>query len=255
MPALIPLSVAVAAVRYHLRPVRRGVNAALGLGHARGRTWNVRIGPIRIAGHELLLRSPRFADGPSWREVRIREQAHIEPWWITSEQSWDERHTSTAWTSHVLSVRRQALQEAAMPLVVVVDGQVSGECNLEWVDLSTGIAELGCWFDSAVPNRARLGLAAGRMVLEYGFAELGLRRIVAPICVGNAAAAWAAARIGMSPEGTMVQYLDVGGRRQDHTLWAATADRRAPAAPAPPRSAGSVPRSAAGSPARAAATN
>lgn len=237
MPAPIPLSVAVAAVRFHLRPVRRGMNAALGVGRARGRTWNVRIGPIPVAGHELLLRTPRLADGPNWREARIRERDYIEPWWVTSDQSWAERHTIAVWTSTLLNGRRQALQEAAMPLVVVVDGRVAGECNLEWVDMSTGMAELGCWFDSQVPDRARIGLTAGRMVLEYGFTELGLHRIVAPICVGNGAAAWAAARIGMSPEGRMAQYLNVGGRRQDHTLWAATADRRTNGVPPAPRTA------------------
>lgn len=237
MPASIPLSVVVAAVRFHVRPVRRGMNAALGAGRARGRTWNVRMGPVPVAGHELLLRSPRLADGPMWREARIREQAHIEPWWITSDQTWEERHTSAAWTSILLDRRRHALQKAAMPLVVVVDGRVCGECNLEWIDLSTGMAELGCWFGSCVPDRARIGLAAGRMVLEHGFTELGLHRIVAPICVGNAAAAWAAARIGMAPEGTMAQYLSVGGRRQDHTLWAATADHRTSAGPPAPRTA------------------
>jgi len=61
------------------------------------------------------------------------------------------------------------------------------------------------------------------------FGTLGLRRVTAPICVDNAAAAKRAERVGMRREGTMTSFLDVGGRRRDHDMWAITSDMWAPA--------------------------
>jgi ribosomal-protein-alanine N-acetyltransferase len=66
--------------------------------------------------------------------------------------------------------------------------------------------------------------ATGMLLADHAFGSLGLRRVTAPVCVDNVAAALAVRHFGMRREGTMESYLDVGGRRKPHDLWAITAE-------------------------------
>ena len=62
------------------------------------------------------------------------------------------------------------------------------------------------------------------MMLDFGFETLGLERITAPISPENLAASHGAASFAFVCEARMAEYLDVGGRRKDHALWAVTRD-------------------------------
>ena len=81
--------------------------------------------------------------------------------------------------------------------------------------------------DSRWAGKGMSTIAAG-MMIDHAVTELGLFRLVAPIAAGNRAAAWGAHRLGMVREGKMAGFLDVGGQRRDHHLWAITADRIPP---------------------------
>ncbi|MFC4947511.1 GNAT family N-acetyltransferase [Pseudonocardia sp. GCM10023141] len=184
----------------------------------------MRIGPVEVKGHHILLRSPRFDDAAMWREARLRERARIEPWWASSSLSWDERHSDAMWVTSVIQLRREARAGRAMPLVVEIDGRVAGQLNLEWIAEHTATAELGIWVDSRWAGQGLSAVAAG-MIIDYAVEELGLQRLIAPICEGNVAAAWGAVLIGMQREGTMAGFLEVAGERRNHDLWAITADK------------------------------
>lgn len=214
-----------AALRFYLRSARHDVGRAVHMSDAR--TWGARLGPVAVAGHQLILRSPRLDDAAQWREVRLRERAHIEQWWTTSPLSWAQRHTDAQWVSYVLEARRQARAGRALPLVIEADGQLVGQCNLEGIDPVAGIGEMGIWMDSTWAGQG-LATVAAALVVDHAVTELGLHRITAPICEGNVAAAWGARRLGMLREGVMEGFLDVGGARQNHHLWAMTANRIPP---------------------------
>ncbi|MPZ64402.1 MAG: GNAT family N-acetyltransferase [Pseudonocardiaceae bacterium] len=214
-----------AVLRFHLRSAWYDVGRAVRTSDSR--TWGGRLGPVDVAGHQLILRSPRLGDAAQWREVRLREQAHIERWWTTSPLSWAERHTDVQWVSYVLEARRQARAKRALPLVIELDGQLAGQCNLEGIDPVAGIGEMGIWMDSTWA-RQRVATVAAGLVVDHAVTELGLHRITAPICEGNIAAAWGARRLGMLREGVMEGFLNVGGARQNHHLWAITANRIPP---------------------------
>lgn len=176
------------------------------------------------AGQTVRLRLPRFADAREWRRIRLRDQAAIEPFWVSSGSTWPERHTEAVWIRECLRSRADTKAGNSLPLIVEVDGHLAGQCNLEWIDRHSRTAELGFWVDST-RGGSGIGSTAATMILDYGFTELGLQRISAPISVTNRAAARLVARIGLTYEGTMSGYLDVGGHRTDHDLWAITADR------------------------------
>jgi len=220
-------TVCVTVARFYLRPARRLLDRARGT-HPGRQTWGVQLGPVEVCGHSAQLRSPRFSDARQWREVRLREQDRLEPWWVSSNVTWEERHTKAAWISSLLHARHSAKAGLALPLVVEVDGRLAGQFNLERIEPHTGNAELGIWLDSRVlANTAVAGVAAA-LLFDYAILELGLYRLTAPIADGNRAAVWGAQRFGMVHEGLMAGFLDVGGKRTAHHLWALTADRMPP---------------------------
>lgn len=214
----------VAVARYYLRPMRR---ALAGGGRRVPGCWAVRLGPIGVAGRQLVLRSPRMSDGPDWCAIRLAERERIEPWWVSSAMSWEQRHTEAAWVSSFLATRRAARAGRALPLMVEVDGKLAGQCGLDWIDRFTATGELGIWLDSRV-GRHGMGAVATAALVDYAFGVLGLHRVTAPVRTDNDAAARTMRRAGLIREGTMVAFLDVGGAPRDHDLWAAVADRMPP---------------------------
>jgi RimJ/RimL family protein N-acetyltransferase len=207
-------------VRFHLRPLRRLVERSRP-GAPPSRTWGVSLGPLAVGDRTVRLRSPRIADAPDWRRLRMANRERIEPWWTSSPLSWEQRHTDAEWVSHYLQARRDALAGDSLPLVVEVDGEFVGQCNLEWIDAYTGNAEMGIWLDAEIAGKG-LSAVAAACLLDHTFDTLGLHRVTAPIAEGNELAAWGAQHMGMHREGLMVGYLDVGGARRAHHLWALT---------------------------------
>lgn len=211
------LAVALTAARLYSRPIRQSIQ-----GYRSGAA-DLQIGPVTHRGHVVLLRSPRLSDESAWRRIRLRDQRLIEPFWLSSPRSWAERHTELAWVEEVLSGRQNARAGRGLSLVVEVDGRFAGQFNLEWIDSGARSAEIGAWLDSTLTGRCIMR-TAGLLLAEYAFGSMGLCRITAPICVDNGAAALAVTQFGMRREGTMASYLDVGGRRKPHDLWAITAE-------------------------------
>ncbi|HEX2301009.1 MAG TPA: GNAT family protein, partial [Pseudonocardiaceae bacterium] len=205
---------AVAVARFYLRPMRRRLS---GRAHAVPGTWQVRLGPVDVGGHRLVLRSPRMCDGTEWCAIRLADRERIEPWWVSSSLSWEQRHTEAVWVRSWLQTRRAALAGRELPLVIEVDGRLAGQCGLEWIDRFTGSGELGVWLDSRLGGRG-LGVAATRLLVDYAFEVAGLYRITAPVCTNNVAAGRTMQRAGFTREATMGSFLDVGGRRRDHDL-------------------------------------
>lgn len=211
----------VAVARFYLRPMRRVLTG--GTQRVPG-CWGVRLGPTEVAGGQLVLRSPRMSDGARWRAIRLAERERLEPWWVSSALSWEQRHTEATWVSSWLATRRVARAGRVLPLVVEVDGELAGQCGLDWIDRFTGAGELGIWLDSAVGGRG-IGAVAVALLVDYAFGVLGLHRVTAPVRTDNEAAARTMQRAGLTREGTMTAFLDVGGRPRDHDLWAVAADR------------------------------
>ncbi len=211
------LAVVFAAGRLYSRPVRHSLRAYRS---GRSELW---LGPVTRGGHVVALRSPRFSDAAPWRTIRLRDQHLIEPFWLSSTQSWAERHTELTWAEEVLSARRNARAGRSLSLVIDVDGGFAGQFDLTRIDSGAQSAEIGAWLDSTLAGRC-IVRAAGALIADHAFGSMGLRRISAPVCVDNVAAALAAMHCGMRREGTMASYLDVGGQRKPHDLWAVTAE-------------------------------
>ncbi|MCP3801118.1 GNAT family N-acetyltransferase [Allokutzneria sp. A3M-2-11 16] len=180
--------------------------------------WPAVLGPELDQGRRLRLRPPLPEDAADWSRIVRADQAELEPWWQTSDRSWAERTTEACWREQGWSLRRNARRGTVLPLVIEVDGRFGGEMILHRVDHSHGTAELGAWVAS---EHRGSGVAAQalRMMVRHAFGPVGLRRIVAPVGVGNRPAAFVLARNGFRKEGLLRRHMDVGGELRDHQLW------------------------------------
>lgn len=190
----------------------------------RHRRSDVRLSGVSRTGRAVVLRRPQFGDASEWRRLRIRDQEFIEPYWVSSDLTWSDRHTEAVWIRECLRGRAEAVAGNALPLVIEVDGEFAGQCNLEWIDHHNSTGELGIWLDSTLA-KSGVALTAINLLVGYAFDELGLQRVSAPISAKNNAARAVAAHLGSTLEGTMHDFMDVGGHRSDHELWAITSDR------------------------------
>ena len=218
-PVQPPASMVVLATagKVYSRPFRQQIRSR------RAGCSGVLLGPVMHGEHRVVLRCPRLADASAWRSIRLRDQHLIEPFWVSCTQSWAERHTAHAWVEEVLSAHKDARAGRALSQVIEVDGRFAGQFNLARIDSWAQSAEIGVWLDSTLARQGIIA-AAGMLLADYSFGPLGLRRVTAPVCVDNVSASRAVKQFGMRQEGTMVSYLDVGGQRKDHDLWALTSE-------------------------------
>jgi len=154
--------------------------------------------------------------------LRIHDREFLEPFWVSSEIPWEQRHSSNAWIDLYLRMRREERAGVALHLAVSIDGRFAGQVDLERIDRHARTADVGLWMSSEYTRRGIAG-GIGDLFLDFVFGELGLERLSAAICIDNAPARHLAEYVGFEYEGTMADYLDVGGHRRDHDLWAVTA--------------------------------
>ncbi|MFD6397032.1 GNAT family N-acetyltransferase [Nocardia sp. NPDC060249] len=180
------------------------------------------LGPVRHNGHSIRLRPPRMSDFAAWREIRLHDRAHIEPFWSTSPLPWDRRHTARRWARECLLARVDMRAGRCYAGAIEVDGQFVGQLEYCVIDTATGTAESSAWIDARWAGHGVITVA-GAMLLDYGVTVLGLVRVVAPISPANLPAAGSVRALGFRKEATMASAFDAGGSLRDHALWAWTA--------------------------------
>ncbi len=79
--------------------------------------------------------------------------------------------------------------------------------------------EIGYWIRSSETGRGLATEAAARM-LQVGFEELGMHRVIVRIAVGNEASERVAEKLGFVREGLLRKEVLVHGVWMDHSLWA-----------------------------------
>ena len=107
----------------------------------------------------------------------------------------------------------QALADRSSVEVAVVDAtsdEVLGSVGLVTIDHERGVAEIGYW---TAPHARGRGVAtrAVRLLTDFAFAELGLKRLELMPFVGNRASERVAARAGYVREGRRSGYESKAG--------------------------------------------
>ncbi len=114
-------------------------------------------------------------------------------------------------------------KKEAYELGIVVDGNVVGTMSLFNIDRKNGKAEMGYWIGREFWGRG-LVTEAARLIMRFGFEEVGLERIFALVMHPNRASSKVLERLGFSYEGRLRKDALQNGRRMDHLVYGMLAE-------------------------------
>jgi [ribosomal protein S5]-alanine N-acetyltransferase len=184
----------------------------------------VRLGPVKVAAGDVLLRPVRLRDGAAWSRLRLRDEEYLRIWEPEAEGTWAERFTTMAWPVMCSGLRATARRGQALPFAVTLDGRFVGQITLgNLVRGSLRSAWVGYWVESQAAGGG-VGTAAVALAVDHAFGPVGLHRIEATVRPENAASLRVLGKLGFRDEGLLQRYLEVDGAWRDHRLLAMTRD-------------------------------
>jgi RimJ/RimL family protein N-acetyltransferase len=111
---------------------------------------------------------------------------------------------------------------AAAELAVFLDGSLVGSVGLRLLGPDFASGEVGYWVANAARGRG-VATAATRLLSDFGFRTLGLRRIELNAAVANTASRRVAEKAGFELEGIRRAWRTVAGVPTDHCLYSRVA--------------------------------
>lgn len=186
--------------------------------------WPAHLGPLRVAGGEVRLRSIRLRDGSAWSRIRLRDRDHLEPWEPTGRGPWEARHHVSNWPSLWSSLRAEARKGHMVPMAIELNGEFCGQLtagNIVRGSLRSGW--IGYWVAKDVVNQG-VATAALALGLDHCFGPVALHRVEATVRPENLASQAVLRNVGFRQEGLLQRYLDVDGAWRDHLLVAMTVE-------------------------------
>lgn len=210
----LTVPIAQVLVRLGVRMVRSAIRTRL----APATDWQLPLGPVRVAGSELLLRPPALGDADQWVVLRLRNQRRLQSWFPVA-RSWADGNTPLHWAEICHHSRAAARRGAARPRVVLIDGRMRGQWGVDAVDLGTSSGELSFWLDSGTGGHELSRAVCAMVCLDAFTCAAPLERLVAPVPVDNRAASATLQGAGFTAEGTLRQYRVAESVRADHWMW------------------------------------
>ncbi len=104
-----------------------------------------------------------------------------------------------------------------------VDGVLKGGTLFRTFEPTMGVCEVGVWLDPSVEGRGLVKAAVTHMI-DYAVRVRGMKRVEWFCAPANERSKAAAARLGMTYEGTLRSSFVVNGARLDSEVWAVLAD-------------------------------
>ena len=186
--------------------------------------WPARLGPVRVASGEVVLRPVRLRDGAAWSRLRLRDEDYLRVWEPEAEGTWAERFTTMAWPVMCSGLRATARRGQALPFAITLDGRFAGQLTLgNVVRGSLRSAWVGYWVESQAAGGG-VGTGAVALAVDHAFGPVGLHRVEATVRPENTASMRVLAKLGFRDEGLLQRYLEVDGAWRDHRLLALTRD-------------------------------
>jgi ribosomal-protein-alanine N-acetyltransferase len=175
---------------------------------------------LRLEGDRVVLRDWRDSDAPALRPV-------CGEWDVCAFTSVPRSYTkagAVAW------IERQRYKRAAGTVLALAiqgrdDDRALGNVNLAGLDGDGREAEIGYWLVPEARGRG-LATAATALLIDWGFASLGLERIEFAILPENHASQRVAERLGATPEGLRERSHQAEGRSWDMTIWSLSREPR-----------------------------
>lgn len=186
--------------------------------------WPTRLGPVRVALGEVVLRPVRLRDGAAWSRLRLRDEDYLRVWEPEAEGTWAERSATMAWPVMCSGLRATARRGQALPFAITLNGRFVGQLTLgNVVRGSLRSAWVGYWVESQAAGGG-VGTGAVALAVDHAFGPVGLHRVEATVRPENTASLRVLAKLGFRDEGLLQRYLEVDGAWRDHRLLALTRD-------------------------------
>lgn len=180
--------------------------------------------PVSLRAGRVGVRPLRRRDAVTWVDVRLRNEAWLEPWEGRSADapalSWAERHSVAAFAAMLRALRRDARAGRTLPFAVTYDGALAGQVTVGTVVRGAyDGASVGYWVDQRVAGRG-VTTTALALVLEHCFGAVGLHRVEANVRPENAPSLRVVDKLGFRDEGLHRRYLFIDGDWRDHRAFA-----------------------------------
>jgi [ribosomal protein S5]-alanine N-acetyltransferase len=189
--------------------------------------WPATLRETSLLVKPVVLRPYRVTDARAWCEIRIRNAQWLRRWEMTDPKSPRYPSSLKSYMAMMALMRRDALLGHAMSWAITFGDELVGHASLGsivWGSERTGT--LGAWVDEKVARHG-IGSLAAAMIVDHGFQDVGLHRIVASVRPENTAS-----RQGMEKyfreEGLRVRQSYVDGAWRDHLCYALTAEEVPP---------------------------
>jgi RimJ/RimL family protein N-acetyltransferase len=154
-----------------------------------------------------------------------KAREHLRPW-IAFATTIVDVETARA---HLQRYADMLAQDKGAMYGIWVDGVLCGGTLFRDFDTRSGTTEIGVWLDPSAEGRGLIQ-AACRLMIDYAFRVRGLHRVEWFCDPTNDRSRAAAARLGMTYEGTLRSSYVLGdGRRTDSEAWAILASEWPPA--------------------------
>jgi ribosomal-protein-alanine N-acetyltransferase len=174
---------------------------------------------VELLTPRLLIRAPERADYTAWAEGRRKSREHLERW----EPLWPADALSKEdWSRRLRAWRGGWRDDRAYVFLIFMreGGKILGGVSITNVRRGPAqMGSLGYWLLEEAAGQGYMSEAVER-VCHWCYAELGLARIEAGTLDENVRSQQVLERCGFEKEGRARAYLEIGGRRRDHILYA-----------------------------------
>jgi ribosomal-protein-alanine N-acetyltransferase len=185
------------------------------------------VGPplsIRLTTQRLVLRPPRTGDIGEIRRLLRHNHAHLRPW-NPAPRSGEDPSSITEVSNTILRQRREWKSGRSYVFMLALRSDPArfvGKIALNGIMRGAMHgAYLGYWMD--VDHQGGGLCTEGlRAILDFAFGPAQLHRIQAAIMPHNPKSLRVIEKLGFRREGYAERYLQIGGRWEDHILFART---------------------------------
>jgi [ribosomal protein S5]-alanine N-acetyltransferase len=188
--------------------------------------WPATLREPSILAKPLELRPYRISDAQAWCEIRARNAQQLRRWETADPGSPRYPSSRKAYLAITAMMRRDAVLGRSLSWAVTFGDELIGHAALggiAWGAERTAV--LGAWVDERFVRHGIASIAVA-MVVDHGFQDVGLHRIVAYVQPENPV------RQGMEKyfreEGLLVRQAYVDGAWRDHVCYALTAEEVPP---------------------------
>lgn len=173
---------------------------------------------LRIETPRLYLRSPKRRDYKVWRDLRIANRDHLQPF----EPLWSKAtNTRGEWGLRVRAWR-EGLRDGRLYAFLIfnreTDALLGGLALSNVYRGASQTATLGYWLDAGATGNGYMSEAV-KHTCQWAGRTLGLARIEASTLPENVKSRKVLEGCGFREEGLAQSYLQIAGERRDHMLY------------------------------------